>query len=270
MDADGSTARWGSSRKLLFRFTFLYSVLYILPFPFDALPYELLPKRCGEWVASHVLTPYANGMDRAVKWIGQKCFDLDITIGPAGSGDTTWNYVQLAGFAAVALAGALLWLAVDRRRPDDSRLHTIWRVLVRYKLAATLLAYGANKVIKLQFAAPTLDDLMQPLGNKSPMGLCWTFIGFSTGYTIFSGAAEMAGGLLLATRRTTTLGALVGAAVMTNVAALNFFYDVPVKLYSAHLLLMALLLVLPDARRLLDFLVLHRPTATPPLERLCA
>lgn len=38
---------------------------------------------------------------------------------------------------------------------------------------------------------------------------------------------------------------------MTNVFALNLFYDVPVKLFSGHLLLAALLLLALDARRLL-------------------
>jgi hypothetical protein len=40
---------------------------------------------------------------------------------------------------------------------------------------------------------------------------------------------------------------------------LNFSYDVPVKLYSSHLLLMALFLAAPDARRLLSFFLLNRP-----------
>ncbi|WP_139806951.1 hypothetical protein [Deinococcus hopiensis] len=44
-------------------------------------------------------------------------------------------------------------------------------------------------------------------------------------------------------RRTVTLGALIAAVTMTNVFALNLFYDVPVKLFSAHLLLASLALL---------------------------
>ena len=40
-------------------------------------------------------------------------------------------------------------------------------------------------------------------------------------------------------------------AVMTNVVILNFCYDVPVKLYSSELLLMAVLLFAPHARRVI-------------------
>ena len=46
---------------------------------------------------------------------------------------------------------------------------------------------------------------------------------------------------------------------MLNIAALNFCYDVPVKLYSLHLILMALFLLIPDAVPLMRFFVLHRP-----------
>jgi hypothetical protein len=57
-----------------------------------------------------------------------------------------------------------------------------------------------------------------------------------------------------------------------NIVMLNFCYDVPVKLYSAHLLLMSLFLLLPDLGALCDLLVRHRPAELsgvwlPPWER---
>ena len=48
--------------------------------------------------------------------------------------------------------------------------------------------------------------------------------------------------------------------VMTNVVALNLCYDVPVKMYSASILLMATFLLAPDMGRLLNVLLLNRPT----------
>ena len=42
---------------------------------------------------------------------------------------------------------------------------------------------------------------------------------------------------------------------------LNFCYDVPVKLYSLNLLLMAVFLMAPDLGKLTGFLVLNRPAA---------
>lgn len=57
------------------------------------------------------------------------------------------------------------------------------------------------------------------------MGLLWNFIGASAAYTIFTGVAEVLGGLLLVARRTALLGALVCIGVMSNVVLLNFSYD---------------------------------------------
>ena len=46
---------------------------------------------------------------------------------------------------------------------------------------------------------------------------------------------------------------------MTNVVMLNFSYDVPVKLFSANLLGMAVFLAAHDARRLANLLLFNRP-----------
>jgi hypothetical protein len=80
----------------------------------------------------------------------------------------------------------------------------------------------------------------------------------------------MLGGLLLTMRRTTLLGALVSIAVLSNVVVLNLSYDVPVKLYSMHLLAMAVFLVVPDARRLANLFWFHRPVAAATLTPLFA
>ena len=78
----------------------------------------------------------------------------------------------------------------------------------------------------------------------------------------------MLGGLLLIVPRTTMLGALVCLADMTQVFMLNMTYDVPVKLLSFHLVLLSLLLLAPDFRRLANLFVLDRPagpSTQPPL-----
>ena len=69
---------------------------------------------------------------------------------------------------------------------------------------------------------------------------------------------ELIAGLLLFFRRTSTLGGLVAAGVLTNIVAMNFCYDIPVKLFSSHLLLIGLWIALPDAKRLFSALILGR------------
>jgi hypothetical protein len=64
------------------------------------------------------------------------------------------------------------------------------------------------------------------------------------------------------------LGALVCVADTTQVFMLNMTYDVPVKLFSFHLVLMALFLVAPEFQRLADFFFRNRtvaPSAQPQL-----
>ena len=53
------------------------------------------------------------------------------------------------------------------------------------------------------------------------MRVLWHSMGTSTAYVVFTGLVEVAGALLLFSRRTTTLGALVLAAAFTNVAILK-------------------------------------------------
>jgi hypothetical protein len=240
--------RWGLARRILFRFAFAYLVLYNLPFPLSHIPY----------IDAFIYPPYSAFLGFLVPAVGDQVFGVDVTAEPNGSGDRTWNYVQVFCYLVLALAATAIWTFLDRGRAHYARLHEWLRVYVRFALALTMLVYGAMKVIPSQFPAPSLDRLVQPFGDASPMGLLWTFMGASAAYTIFSGACEMLGGLLLVARRTTLLGALVSAGVLTNIVALNFCYDVPVKLFSAHLLLMALFLMLPDLRRLTSLLVFNR------------
>jgi len=77
--------------------------------------------------------------------------------------------------------------------------------------------------------------LLQPLGDKSPAGLLWAFVGYSVPYQMFAGFTELLASLLLLTRRTLAIGALVALVATVNVAAFNLFYDVDIKLFSLNL-----------------------------------
>jgi hypothetical protein len=269
---------WSWPRKLAFRFLFAYFVLYIVPFPLEEFsPLEWLVRRqiSGPSAIDPTSQPYlamAAGWyrdlwNKTVPWVGENILHLSypITIGPNGSGDTTWNYVQVLCFAALALGVAVLWSLCDWRTTNYARLRGALRIYVRYYLATKMILYGTIKVVPSQFPPPALDRLVQPFGDASPMGLLWTFMGASPAYEIFSGAGELLGGLLLTTRRTTLLGALVSTAVLTQIVALNYCYDVPVKLFSTHLLVMALWLIGPDFGRLVNVVLLHRASESRPI-----
>jgi uncharacterized membrane protein YphA (DoxX/SURF4 family) len=186
-----------------------------------------------------------------VGWFGRSVFGL--TGGPNDAG-ARWALVQQLVAILIAVGVAAVW-SVASRRTEYRRLHGWARVILRYYVAVIVLVYGGLKVINLQFPPLTLAQISQPLGNLSPMGLLWTFMGYSPAYTMFAGLGEVVGAFLLFFRRTTTLGALILIGVMSNVALMNYAYDVPVKQLSTNLLLAAMVLVAPDARRLFDVLV---------------
>jgi hypothetical protein len=85
------------------------------------------------------------------------------------------------------------------------------------------------------------------------MGVLWSSIGASPGYEMFTGSAEMLGGILLFIPRTAVFGALVCLADTTEVFMLNMTYDVPVKLFSFHLMVMSLILLAPELGRITRF-----------------
>jgi hypothetical protein len=253
-------SEWSAPARAAFRFVFAYLVLFIFPFPIGTIP-----------GTTKLATIYGELWDRTIPWTGEHVLHLKDPVSTVqnGSGDKTYDYVFF--FVTIALAAliALVWSLVTRRR-EYSTLYKWLRIYVRYYLAATMLTYGMAKVFKAQFPMPTPLRLMQPIGDSSPMGLLWTFMGFSTPYTFLAGAAEAVGGVLLLFRRTTLMGSLLLLGVMGNVVALNFCYDVPVKLYSVHLWLMAAFLLLPDLRPLADFFVFRRaiqasPVSPPPI-----
>jgi len=271
-------ARWSLLNLILFRFACVYLVFYCWPYAgrsnlFDAIPSfgsgSMNDKDSSAFVLivamiRSTLSRLAEAPWKALcPWVAVHVFHLS---GPVtqyhvtGSGDTMLDYVQVFCFATIAAFGALVWSFLDRRRPNYRTLYAWLRLLVRFTLAFTMLSYGFAKVYPLQFMPPSLTRLTRTYGESSPMGILWTFMGASTAYSRFCGLAEVGAGLLLLFRRTTSLGAIVAAAAMVNVATLNFCYDVPVKLYSVHLVLMSVFLLIPDAGALMRFFLLRKPS----------
>jgi hypothetical protein len=125
-----------------------------------------------------------------------------------------------------------------------------------------MLNYGFAKLFPLQMSPPSLAVLNEPLGNTSPMTMLWTLIGLNPIYEMICGAAEVTAGVLILFRRTTLLGALLTAFLTTNIVLYNFCYDVPVKIYAAHLVFMSIAVLAPDMRGLWNFFFLHK-SSTP-------
>lgn len=247
---------WSLARRIGFRFSFLVGALLIFPFPLNWIPKTT-------WLDDVLEKP----MTWAAEWLATSVLGLPAPVpGPNGSGDRAVDYAQVLLIAVLAVLGTVVWSVIDRRRRAYPRLAAGARVVLRYYLAGIMLSYGYSKIMKSQFYDLSPGVLHQRLGDVPPMRLMWAFMGYSLPYTVFAGLAETVGGALLLWRRTATLGALLVIAVMTNVVLMNLCYDVPVKLFSTQLLVVAIAIALPDVRRLLGAVlgraVLERPPRT--------
>ena len=244
---------WTSVQKIAFRFAFLAIGLFILIENNGAYPfYDVIMAYPGELL--HIFIP----------WVGKNILHLsyDITVFTNGSGDTTYDYVILFVILCLSVTGTIIWSLLDRNRNNYSKLYYWLTVAVRFYVGLMLFNYGMYKVIKMQFPFPGVGRLMQPYGNSSPMGLAWTFLGFSKGYNLFMGLAEVAA-LMLLFRRTVTVGAIITLMTTANVMAVNYFYDVPVKIVSTSLVVMTLFLLLPDLKRLFKFFLTGEAVSLP-------
>ena len=251
-----------AGRSWLSRFAFRFSLFYWILYCFPTLTSRLIPEYGGmisAWYNQSVI-------DKVVRWTAADVLRLNYELVPAfgnGSGDTTFAYVQILVGFVLAIALALIWSLIDWRKTDQRHLKDLLRSYLRYVLAATMLGYGLAKlgVVTNQFPSPGTARLSGTFGDASPMGLAWTFMGASRAYTFFAGAGETLAAFLLIWRRTTLFGVLVSTAVMLNIVMLNFCYDIPVKQYSTHLLVMGLFIGLPDFPRVARLFFINKPVA---------
>lgn len=257
-------ARWNLAQRIAFRFFFAYFLLF---FTTNSLIGFYVP------FLNPVLQKGGELWYPVVAWVGKHVlhtrYDISQPEGVGGVSNTAYGLILCLCYLTLAAAVTVLWSVLDRRRAQYERLHAWFRLLLRLMLALTMINYGVIKVLPVQMTSPLpLSYLTERVGDLYPMRLLWMFIGASAPYEIFTGCAELLGGLLLLLPRTTLLGALVCCADMVTVFTLNMCYDVQVKLFSFHLLAMAALLVAPDLPRLAGLFLFNRtvePAETPPL-----
>lgn len=255
---------WRPATRVAFRFCFVYFGLYaLLTQVFGGIflfPGFAFPALGRVWPVREFTI-----------WSAERLFGITTPLVYVGtSGDTIFHWIQEFWLLVTAVLATAIWSALDRGRESYVTLHKWFRLFVRFALAAQMFYYGMAKVIPTQFPAPSLVTLVEPVGNLSLTDMLWTSIGSSTAYQIFTGCAEMLGGLLLLTPFTTTLGAMIVLADMTQVFVLNMTYDFGLKQISFHLILLSLFLLTPDLRRLANVFFLNRaaePATQPPLFR---
>lgn len=221
---------WTKGEKFLFRTAFVFFLLLIIPL--DTSWYErLFHPKSFFWVLSS-LTGYRPNFIQ----LNSESARFGI------AGYASWGVALL-----ISIIVALIWGYVFRKKEPDNynRLYYWLRVLVRYRIALGIIAFGFLKFYPMQMPAPSFSNLETELGDYNTYKLYWQQVGVSIWYEVVLGIVEIAGGILLFFRSTTALGAVINIGVLGNIAHANIAYDGSVHVYSSFFVLLSLFVLAP-------------------------
>lgn len=238
--ASTSPSDWQGYEKIVFRFLFIYFLIQAVPLDWHFYR-DLFTIHWGQGYYRDLfnLSRYAPHF-----------------VGPA---DT---FVNWAIVGLIALVGAFIWTAFDKNRTDTNALYYWLRVVLRYRLAIGVIAYGFIKLFPLLAPFPSISNLNTPYGDFTAWKLFSLSLGIVPSYESFLGLVELIGGLLLLNRRTATIGTLVLIPFLGNVFMSNLAYEGGEYVYSFLLITFALFLFAYDAIRLFRLVSLEQ-AATP-------
>ncbi|MDQ1090395.1 DoxX family protein [Siphonobacter sp. SORGH_AS_1065] len=231
-----SSSQWTEAEKILFRFVFIYFFIQVVPLDYKYYAQLLSWDRLGYreiFYLSRYSPKFISGADSFLNW---------------------------GIVAGIAVVGSIIWTALDKTSREYNRLYYWLRVLVRYRLAVGILAYGFLKFFPEQSPLPSLSHLNTNYGDFSAWKLFSISLGVVPTYESFLGLVEIVGGLLLLHRKTATIATLIILPFTGNVFFSNLAYEGGEYVYSLYLISLALFLFSFDAIRLFNLLSLERAT----------
>lgn len=221
---------WTPVEKFLFRILFIATILFVIPV--EGKWYEqFFASRSFFWYLSSLAGYRPNFVQ------------LETESGRWGwGGYATWGVIAL-----IAIAAALIWTFIARKskRTNYNTLYYWTWVVIRYRIALGIIAFGFLKVYPMQMPYPPLSNLLTDLGDYNTYKIYWQHVGISIWYEIVLGYVEVIGGVLMLFRSTAAIGALINAGVLFNIAHANFGYDGGVHVYSSFFVLFSLIILLP-------------------------
>jgi len=236
-NAGVNAKQWTQTEKTAFRISFLY--FFLLAFPLDWKYYKTV---------------------FSINWLDLHYRDFFNLAHYSPDFFAANSFINLIGLLIIALIGGIIWGVLDREKKEYNRLYYWIRVLVRYRLALGLVAYGLIKFFPMQSPLPSISNLNTQYGDFSDWKIFALTLGVVPGYQSFLGLVEILGGLLLLNRRTTSVGTLIIIPFTGNVFMSNLAYGGGEAVYSFYLILLALFLFAFDAPRFYSLLGLERPT----------
>jgi hypothetical protein len=241
---------WSQFEKIIFRIAFIFFISMSLPN--SASWYKDLVSL--DWANLHYrdlydVARFGSGLD----WFGRTIF------GSSLNGYATWIITLL-----VSIVGGLIWTAVSKlKKPEVLEYNILYywlRVVVRYRAGIGIIGFGFTKLLPTQMPYPSLGLLNTDFGDFTLQKIYWLSIGIVPWYQVFAGVVELAAGIMLFFRSTTTLGAILLFGALGDIVYVNFAYDGGVHAYSSYFVLLAAFILVKDIPKLYNLLILEKFT----------
>ncbi|MBC7887317.1 MAG: hypothetical protein H7Z13_05465 [Ferruginibacter sp.] len=242
--------RWTNNQKVAFRIAFLYILLLCIPtyerfythlfgLEFSKITYHDFQSIVAFWPPQIILIESEEGV-----------FGI-------------FNYINLFLVLVIAVAGGLIWTALDKKSDNYSKLYYWIRVLARYRLAYGMIGWGLKKAFPMQMVYPTQGMLNTSFIDFAEKKLYWSHVGVSFNYTVFLGFAEIIPGLLLLHRKTSVLGAALAAVVTFNICIANHAYDAGVAVPAAYFCIIGIFIASYDLPKIWKLIVNEKDILQP-------
>lgn len=232
------TPAWSVYEKVAFRFFFIYFLLQVVPLDW---------KYYRDLLALDWSPLYFSNIFYAARYAPRFFSDVP--------GLQDWLVV-----AVIAFIGCIAWGIVDRKNSEYNNLYYWLRVLLRYRLAVALLAYGFIKFFPMQMPEPSLSNLNTNYGDISHWKVFSMSTGIVPGYESFLGLIEILAALLLLYRKAASVGAFIILPFAGNVVMSNLAYEGGEYVYSLLLVSFALFLFAYDIPRLISLTSFEKRT----------
>ncbi len=245
-----SATVWSTFEKIAFRIAFIFFISMSLPN--SAGWYKDLVS--FDWAHLHYrdlydVARFGSGID----WFGRTIF------GSSLNGYATWIITFL-----FSVVGGVIWTLISKvRKPEVQEYNILYywlRVVVRYRAGIGIIGFGFTKLLPTQMPYPSLGLLNTNFGDFTLQKIYWLSIGIVPWYQVFAGVVELAAGILLFFRGTTTLGAILLLGALGDIVYVNFAYDGGVHVYSSYFVLLAAFILWKDIPNIYNLLILEKLT----------
>lgn len=177
--------------------------------------------------------------------------------------DSLSLYILVAILLIAAIIIGFVISSIRKWSIFRERLFQLIYVLTCYYLVLFLWKYGFDKIFINQFYLPEPNILYTPMGKMSKGLIYWSSMGTSQFYSIFLGVMEVLAGLFILFRRTRLAGLILSFFILINVVAINFGFDISVKLFSLVLLYLNIYLLWPFLISLYNYFISTKSDAKP-------